>query len=160
MTRHFNPSIVERAARTLNSKQGDFLPDEVAGPVAIIPLLPVLRIIRRAAATNTTNTTIYTTPDDQDFYLVGANLGMIKDATATSIVSRINVTLADGLNVNLLEIPGLTLTAQSAQLTQSWPLPGIKLKRGSAIAVQNTTATANVTAIACIQGYLEQTTQD
>ena len=157
MAKHYNSSITERGLRILNSKQGDFLPDEVSGPVATIELKPVCRISRSAVATNAANVTIYTTPTDKDFYLTAAQLSVIKDATATSAGSYIQATI-DGVAQILIIITGLTLTAQSDAVSQSWPF-ALKIDRGTPIIVTGTTTTANVKSYGTIQGYTEEVTR-
>jgi hypothetical protein len=157
MTRHYNPSIINRAARILNSKGNDFLPDEVSGPVATIAISPKVDIVRAGTATGT-STTIYTTPTDKDFYLTGIQLAMIKDATSTSTSTNIDCQI-NGTTAVLINIPSFTLTAQTLSENIQYIFP-IKVDRGTALRVRNSTGTANITSIGTIYGYTEETTQN
>jgi len=109
-------------------------------------------IIKFGVATNSTSTTIYTTPTNQDFYLVSATLSTIKDATSTSTNSGLNVVI-NGANSALLSISSLTLTAQSETVSVSLSTP-IKVDRGSNITVTNGTNVANATSRGNIAGFL------
>ena len=116
---HNNPSITEAANRKFNLKGGDMLPSEIQGPVATIEIQPHLNICKRASALNSTIATIFTTPSDKDFYLVAAELSLIKDATGTSTSSTISV-IIEGLAVVLLDIAGITLTVQENSVANYW----------------------------------------
>lgn len=115
-----------------------------------------IEISRFQTAINATATAIYVTPADQDFYLTNACLSMIKDATATSLTSRITAVI-NGQTQTLLVIAGITLTADSQTITQSWGQRGIKIDRNTSIFVTNSTNTANVSAAGTIQGYIVNT---
>jgi len=156
MVKHYNTSISEDAARILNSKQGQFLGDDVTGPVAVVPISRYCNIVRRGIATGT-STTIYSTPSDKDFYIVAAELAVIKDSSSTSTVSTITVVI-DGVSQPLLSIPSITLTAQNAQVTQSFRNP-VKVDRGTNITVTNGTNVAVINAHGCIAGYTVETTK-
>jgi len=119
-------------------------------------LLRACNIVKRATATNATTATIYTTPATQDFYLVAAAISYIKDVTSTSVFSRINITI-DGVNVTLLEIPGITLTPATGQMSLNLTFP-IKIDRGTNISVNNSTNVANINAIGTIVGYVVDNT--
>jgi hypothetical protein len=157
VVKHYNTSISEDAARILNSKQGQFLGDDVTGPVAVIPIKPRVNILKRGQALNSTGATVWTTPSDKDFYLVAANLSFVKDATSTSLASRISVTV-EGVAINILDCAQLTLTAQSGNMSQQFN-PPIKLDRNTNITVNNSTAVANCTSVANIYGYTVETTK-
>ena len=108
-------------------------------------------IVRRNNAANATSATIYTTPADKDFYLVGVSLAVIKDATSTSTYSSLDVTIG-GARYEILYIPEITLTAQTAQETISFSQP-ILVDRNTTIRVLNGTNVANITATGSIIGY-------
>jgi hypothetical protein len=110
-------------------------------------------VVKSSTCTNSLATNMYTTPATQDFYLTGASLSVIKDTTATSLFSFIQVTLADNTTCNILQLPGITLTAQSASISISLPFP-VKLARGLSVYVQNGTNVGNVTSSATITGYV------
>jgi len=157
MTRHYNPSIVERANRILNSKAGDFLSDEVAGPVATIALEPVCRVIANATAASTGSTTIYTTPTSKDFYLTSLQLYATTDATADNNQYAIFVTI-DGVQVNILQMVKQLATAWSdhAELVFKYPM---KLDRGSLIRVNTSYTVGNSRHGGCVHGFTEEVTK-
>lgn len=110
-------------------------------------------IVRWALSNNSSSgATIYTTPTDRDFYLVGCQLHVIKDVTATSLRSYIQVKI-DGADQQILVVSGLTLTVQDQSVAISFPFP-VKVDRGVAIKVFNSTAVGNVTSDGAIIGYV------
>jgi len=134
----------------------DSMPYQIAEKVVpVIEVNPsqnrVANIVRVNVAVNATTATIYTTPTTKDFYLTGASLSLIKDATATSTRSYISIVI-DGLNTGILDITGITLTPQNQTITISFPTP-IKIDRGTNINIVNTTNVANVNARGDIIGY-------
>lgn len=157
MTRHFNTSIVENAARILNSKQGDYLPDQVQGPVAVIPIVHCVNIARAVNIANDASEVVWTTPSDKDFYLVAANIGVSKDATATSQVTALSVVI-NGVTTNILHIPTQATTVESETTGNNYPVP-VKLDRNTAITLTNTTAVSGIRATAAILGYTVETTK-
>lgn len=140
---------IQQATDRIPSQLGD-----VVIPVMEVnpKLLRRVNVIKVAAAINATSSTVYTTPTDKDFYLTAGSLSVVKDATATSVASTLTATTDFDTGVSILRIATLTLTVQNDTQTQSW-IPPILLKRGTNITVTNSTATGNVTAVACIQGY-------
>jgi hypothetical protein len=158
MTRHFNPSIVNRAQRILNSKGNDYLSDEVTGPVAVIPLDHVARIAKFGSCEDATSGTVWTTPPDKDFYLTNAMLVMVKDAlaTTTEVSMRCQV---DGVLTRIVAIPCIGLTAATHDLTVTFN-PALKCDRNTVIQIITNSATAKVKAFGTIQGYVEEVTQN
>lgn len=156
--KHYNPSIVERAQRIFNTK-GDNLPDEVSGPVAVIPIQPVSRIIKAAAASNTSIITPYTTPTDKDFYLTGVTLSFVKDAANDLATGSLLVqTTVNGETVSVTGIAVLTLTAQQQTVRCEFN-PPIKVDRNAAIQLPTATFTAGaMRRVLCINGYTEEVT--
>lgn len=116
-------------------------------------LLRRCNIVRSLDLTNSSNATIYTVPADRDFFLCGATLSVIKDVTATSVKSRIEI-FASGIVTNILTIVGLSLTVQSETISSFLPFP-VRIDKGSIIKLSNSTNVANVTSSACICGYYE-----
>jgi len=115
VTKHYNPSIVENANRILASKAGDYLSDEVQGPVAVIPILPITNIIKTANSSTTGSVTLYTTPTDKDFYLTSLQISLIKDATNDNATGTIGFSITvDGVVIVPLGLAVLTLTAQNS----------------------------------------------
>jgi hypothetical protein len=154
MAKHYNPSITEDAYRIFNTKMSDNIGIEV-NPI-IQPVVEIKRNcdIVKSIATGQTSNTIYTTPTDKDFYLVGATLSLIKDATATSTLSALKVYI-NGVQTTLMQIPGLTLTAQSQSMAFSFP--EIKIDRNTAITITNTTNISNIYLSGTIIGYTIET---
>jgi len=158
MTKHYNPSIVERANRILASKAGDYLSDEVAGPVAVIPLNPVVRIVRAGGSSATGTLTLYTTPSDKDFYLTTAILSMIKDVTCDA-TGGINLNaVIDGVTKEIIVYGILTLTAQADTIVCNCPVP-IKIDRNTAITVSGTYTAGTMRRSATVHGYTEEVTR-
>lgn len=136
----------------------DIIPSQLADKV--VPTMEVnpkffrrTNIIKRAAATNATAATIYTTPADKEFFLTGASLSVIKDATSTSTSTYIQSTDSNGMTFEILDIPSITLTPQSETISVTLANP-ILLKKGQSITVNNSTNVANINTQAVIYGYL------
>tara|TARA_Y100000310_G_C20678101_1_gene814254 strand:- start:1426 stop:1911 length:486 start_codon:yes stop_codon:yes gene_type:complete len=107
-------------------------------------------------ASNATSVTLFTTPSDRDFYLVSANLSLIKDASSTSLISALVITMDDGSTVNIIRIPTFTTTAQTASINATFPIP-IKLARNTGVSITNSTAIANIKTTGTIVGFTEET---
>lgn len=159
MTKHYNVSIAEDALRILNSKQGDFLGDEVIGPVAVLPIERYANITKSATGTGA-SVSIFTTPSDKDFYLCSAELTMAKDATQDTASGSISLgVIVDGVAVSVLRINIITLQAHQDSVVVAFPKP-IKLDRNSSIAASRGASTAGTCSIgACITGYTVETTR-
>lgn len=134
----------------------DIIPSQLAEKV--VPVMEVnpkmlrrCNIVRGQEAANSTSGTIYTTPADKDFFMVACQLGVIKDVTSTSTLSTLRATI-DGVQQKLLEIPGITLTAQSAVVSLSFP-DAIKIDRNTAIVITASTNVANIQTVGTIIGY-------
>jgi len=117
-------------------------------------LLRFCNIVRNATASNATTATIFTTPANQDFYLIAAQMSMIKDASATSLASSIDLTPEGAQLASIMVIRGISLTAQNDSLTISFPVP-LKLERNTTITINNTTATATVVSSGMIVGFID-----
>ncbi len=129
------------------------LADKVVPTLEVNPkILQKLNYTHSNTATNATSATIYTTPTDQDFYLSAVALAIIKDATSTSTKSAVTATI-NGVAQDLLSIPGITLTAQTAEMSLSLPRD-LKIDRNTNIVVTNSTNVANILATGVIFGYL------
>jgi len=125
----------------------------------IIPVIEVnpkllrrIDILKAGSVSNGTTSTVYTTPADQDFFIVAVSLSVTKDATSTSTSSGVTC-IVGGAAVEITSIAGLTLTAQSSTISVALPTP-IKVDRSSNITVTNSTNVANVRARANVLGYL------
>jgi hypothetical protein len=113
-------------------------------------------LIKSGSAINATSATLMTTSAFADTYVFGASISVIKDATSTSVSEAIQLTPDEtGLAVSMLQIASLTLTIQSQSVSIMLPHP-IKIKRGSVIAIANSTNVGNITTTAQIYYYLDE----
>jgi len=151
-----NKEVLDRIIRTLGIQSAvDKLPTELVTTIQPVIIANPKRIIdiSHNGATGTTSSILYTTPTSRDFYLTNCNLAVIKDASSTSISTALVVTLASGMEAAILNIPGITLTAQDKGITQNFSTP-MKLKKGSTIRLTNTSAVATIRAEGGFQGYM------
>lgn len=135
----------------------DVIPSQLAEKVVPVmevnpKLLRRCNVVRGQEAINNTSGTIYTTPTDKDFFLVACGLGVIKDATSTSILTTLRATI-DGVSQKILSIPSISLTPQISTISNSFPTP-LKIDRGTSILLVNSTNVANITCSGSIVGYL------
>ena len=159
MTKHYNPTIAQDAARILNSKQGDFLPDEVTGPVAVIPIERFCDIARGGASTSTGNITVYTTPAGEDFYLVGYSASYAKDATCDIATGRIQIaTTIQGVSRDIGGFSVITTTSQYDSLSVTFDKP-IKLDRAVTVVMSGTFTLGVLSRQISIFGFIVQTTK-
>jgi hypothetical protein len=148
MTRHFNPSITNRAARILNSKQGDFLSDEVSGPVAVIPIHAIQSLFKEGSSA----ATFFTSSADKDTYLCSAHLSGSKTVadTGTSLSLRVRI---NNEVVVLVGLTGITTTAERDSIAIMFN-PPVRIDRNSAVDIsQGGSWTAKR---AVISGYTEE----
>jgi hypothetical protein len=128
---------------------------------AIIPVIDVNPKLKYSNKIHTsfltggggTSAGIYTTPMDKDFYLTGACLSIVKNATSNSTVTSIRVGTADGPTSNIISIIGLTLTEQDQTVWCPFPIP-LRLARGSAITLITDSTGAGYEVRGSIIGYL------
>jgi len=151
-----NPTIAQDMNRLFDFKgeSTDFVSDII---MPVVEIKRICNILKFNSAVNATTATIYTTPSDKDFYLVAAQLSVIKDATSTSGGTSIFV-IIEGVSVRLLSIATLTLTAQYSNIANNFPVP-IKIDRNTIITVVNSTNNANISGYGSIQGYTVETTK-
>jgi len=134
----------------------DRIPTELAEKV--IPVMEVnpklLRVANVVKGNNALNgdVTIYTTPTDKDFYLTGASLSVVKDATATSTLTRYLITTEESGLGSFLPIGTLTLTAESRSTSINLSTP-LKLKRNTTVSITNSTTVGNIATSGSIIGF-------
>lgn len=104
------------------------------------------------SCTNATSATIMTTATNADTYITNAVFGLIKDVTATSTLSTLSLTHAEGPNASIISIPGLSLTPQDMVISSSYVIP-IKVARGTVISLSNTTNVGNITSRGTVQYF-------
>jgi len=117
----------------------------------VILLHKFANLHRSAPLTNGTSATLLTTDSDKDFYVTGAYLSVIKDVTSTSVLSSISATV-NSYAQRLLGIAGISLTPQSETISINYSYP-LKIDRGTAITLGNSTNVANITANGGIFGF-------
>jgi len=160
VTKHYNPSIVERANRILATKAGDYLSDDVMPNIQpVIPISPIVKIIRNSNTSATGSITPYTTPDDKDFYLTAIGLSYSKNATCDVATGNValNVTI-DGVSVAVVSLAMLTLTAEKDSVYVNFN-PPIKVDRGTAITGTNTYTAGLMRRTCNVVGYTEEVTR-
>jgi len=132
--------------------------ERIPNPIPVIEVNPKLvknLKVLSGVATNATSSTLLTTPVNQDIYICGAQLSIIKDVTSTSTYSSIRFTDETEAVIALVAIPSLTLTAQTQSVAVTLTKP-IKCKRGTTITITNTTNVANISAYAQVYYYADE----
>lgn len=116
----------------------------------------IANVIKGGTLSNATSFTVYTTPTIGDFYLTGAHLTYIKDATSTATTLSLTVVPKDqNVASPLLRFATFTLTAGNDSESISLN-PPILLARNSTILVTSDTAVANIKAQGQIVGYVDE----
>lgn len=149
MVKHYNPSIVQRAQRILNTKM-DNLSNEVKDEiVATIPLTPVVNFAKSIGSAGN----LMSTPTDKDTYLTYASMSATKTAADTGTNATLSVPVEGG-SPPVLQICGITLTALQDSVAISFN-PPIKLDRGANVVLGG----SNFTSLrGSVGGYYEETT--
>lgn len=158
--KHYNPSISEDAARIFNSKQGDFLSDEVTGPIANIQIKPRIRVLAVASNTSSGSGTIYTTPADKDTYITGVIFSFVKNAACDTAlgVAAVQTTIDNLSGRHLASLAMDTLTAERD--TVSVRFDDLKIDRNVVVQFSSKTFTAGTMLRVCtIFGYTVETTK-
>jgi len=118
-------------------------------------LLRTCNLVKTNAASGT-SALFYTTPTNQDFYIVALEASFIKDAAcdlATGVIS-VNCTIDGAASQSLLKFSVLTLTAQNQTATISFPTP-IKVDRNTTISMSRAATTAGLCYMSgTVIGYL------
>jgi len=136
----------------------DKVPNELAEKV--VPTLEVnphlVKLANVTASTSSSTTadlTVYTTPTDEDFYLTYALWSIAENATDDGSSTSLVCTPYDlNANWNILQIRGLTTTAQSETIAVNFDSP-IRIKRNTAINVSHTTTAGVMSKGRRIAGY-------
>jgi hypothetical protein len=121
----------------------------------ILHNIDIVRFI--GTSSSTASITAYTTPTNQDFYMTGCSLSMVKDAANDGATANIAIGCFVGGVVRYpLVIATLTLTAQSQTVAISFQKP-IKVDRNTAITVACGTFTAGSRRVeGTINGYIDE----
>jgi hypothetical protein len=93
--------------------------------------------------------TLYTTPTTKNFYLTNVNLGFIKDAACDVASGSLHLdSSVSGSTVRILQLPILTLTAQSENRSIILT-PPLKIDRGATITKSSFTFAAGSGITSC-----------
>jgi len=95
----------------------------------------------RLSKATTGSTTIYTVPANKDYYITALGIAIAKDAASTSVASSISASI-NGITVNLIDLAGLTGTAQVDHINLSLKQP-LKVDSGTNIVAGNGAAITN-----------------
>jgi len=116
----------------------------------------VCNVARHGVQTTTGSITVFTTPSDRDFYLNSVYAAFNKDATCDSATGVYTLSSTfDGTTRRLLDFPIFTTTAQSNEMTISFPIP-LKVDRNVAIAFSGTFTAGACVRCAGITGFTEE----
>jgi len=135
------------------------LNERVPSPLPMIEVNPkIVKNIKFISGTcnNSTASTLMTTPTNQDVYIVGYFLSVIKDATSTSTSSSISIYNEDGALVALVTLQGFTLTVQNQSISGNFANHAIKLPRGTTVRLINTTNVGNISTSGTVFYYIDE----
>jgi hypothetical protein len=154
MVKIYQGEYTRKLSRDLRIAQAvNNVPDDLASEIQPVFVINYPFNIRNASTTtSSTSSTLMTTRTDAETYVISASLAVIKDASATSVDTRLNVTSIEGALLPILRIPGISLTAQSETISINFPIP-IRLGRGTAVTLTNSTAVANIVADCSFQYF-------
>jgi len=140
--------IIDKMAEDLKVQPSMLLPRELGKTIMPVFNVNAPPLIKTAfgGASDSVSTTIHTTSTRRDTFLVAGFLTTTKDVVSTSITSQITFVAFGDTGVNgLVALRYEPVTAQGGMVTQiTLPMPGIKLARGTAINVTNSTAIASI----------------
>lgn len=161
MAQIYNSDLTQELINGAKIQQNrDTVPNQIADKVVPVmevnpKLLRRVNVIRHGYATNAATATIYTTPADQEFYLTECCLSWVKDAGSDATTAYLTVNNDGVSGRRLLVLTGITgvATAQTMAVTFN---PPILVDKNSSVVVNNNTATANVSAVGSIAGYVVQ----
>ena len=127
----------------------------------IIPVVDVnpkhsrkITITKSVSSNATGSTTVYTTPTNQDFYLMGFSAGFIKDAACDN-TSVILTSVVKGETVYLFRRDSITATADQAYNTVMFSYP-MKIDRGTNIVLAGNKTAGVLAKDAIIWGYVDE----
>jgi hypothetical protein len=106
--------------------------------------------------TNGTSATIIAAPADQDLYITGATLSVIRDNAAVYGLVSIKYYPISGVQTILLSFGALATTANTLVTAVTPPMHPILIKRGTAITLVADNGTGNFKATGQIYGFLDE----
>ncbi len=156
MTKHYNNDVSKQFYDVLKVKESSIDEiDEVIQPsFETNPKIVKDGLTIYATGTNSLATTLLTSSANQDLYITGASISVIKDITSTSTASTITCT-KNGASMTLISIGGITLTPQSETMSVIFTHP-IKIDRGTSIVGRCGTNVANIKADYIIHYFLDE----
>jgi hypothetical protein len=155
--KHYNQSLAFELAKILNIKGDNVssdIEDYIQPVIEVNPRLNKVGFAFVGTSTNATSSTIFTTSSSNDTYITAMILSVIKDVTSQSSVTNISVTI-NGASVIICSIPSITLTVQNQSVSIQLTNP-IKIDKGTNVQVINGNGTANITAKACVYGFVDE----
>lgn len=157
MIQSFNQLLLNEATKKFNIKNGNFFTN--ATPNFLTPVIEIREkgFTKTAGSTGSGAVTVYTTPTDKDFYICSGYYSISKDATCDSASGPISITyVQDGQTMILLQVPIITLTAQTLTTTTCFPYP-IKCDRGTNISMVGTFTAGAMTRVSGVSGFISET---
>ncbi len=131
--------------------------DKVLQPIPVVEVgtkLTKTALCMDIDLVNNTTATFLASTNTQDIYITSAQIGFIKDATSTATYIGIAVTI-NGATRYILKSACITLTAQTGQLSISFPHP-IKIDRLTAVQLRSGTNAANISVSGSISYYIDE----
>jgi len=130
-------AVIQRAVNELGLQTSkDIIPTQTLDKVQVVYDLSgkEANVVRQSSITaSSAQATMYTTGIGTDFYLTGAYISIVKDATCDIATGNITINVTQGGQARtILAISVLTLTAQNSNISISFPTP-IKVDRNTAI---------------------------
>jgi len=146
---------IDTAVRDLRLNPAvDTIPTDTADKIQLTyELKPPTLLVATALGTNSSATSIMTTPAAADIFITSAQMAVTKDVSATSTFFNVSVTQGGALK-SIIRINTTTLTIQDLNASVSFPLPGIKVDRNTAINLTASSSTANFTCNVSLTYYV------
>jgi hypothetical protein len=156
-TKIYNSSLTKEIVDVAKIQTSmDSIPSEISEKVVLVADVNpkharIVNIVKYGETSVSGTTDVYSIPSNKEFYLVGFNMSLIKDAACDNISLDLRGVI-NGETVRICQIVGLTLTADSKSLSQSFYFP-IKFDKGTNISMVGTKAVGNFSKVSCIQGF-------
>lgn len=151
---HQSKEVVDKISRDLKSQPALDLPKKLDDKINLsFNVNPDREIkVKTGTATDATATTVHTTHSTKETYLIGATMTITKDVNSTSVQTNLAVVPFGSVSTIFLIRRYEPTTAGSFEHGVSLKYP-LKLAKGSAITINNSTAIASIDASATIYYY-------
>lgn len=153
--KHYNPTLSEDTARTLNLK-GEFLDEIEENIQPVVVVNRITNISRSATRTTNGTSTLFASPANKDFYIVSAVLSMECDDAMTGTQFEISATI-DGQAQYILAIAKLANGIKEYRDISITFNPAIKIDHSTNVNLASVFAAGNATTRAIIYGYTVET---